>query len=183
VVPSVADAESHLPSIDELYRQHARAIVRWAEHLGGPGIDGDEVVQDVFLVANRRWAEFRGDAQPRTWLFRITAGIVANQRRSLRRRRLWTRLGHMLSPLSPAPSPAPDEGIGWRHAERRFHACLEGLSEQYRQVLVLFEMDELSTEDIARLIGRPPTTVRVWLHRARAQFEKRWQASLEAEER
>jgi DNA-directed RNA polymerase specialized sigma24 family protein len=49
-------------------------------------------------------------------------------------------------------------------------------------VLVLFELDEMTTDDIARTLDRPPATVRVWLHRARAQFTKRWQQSRREQE-
>ena len=56
----------------------------------------------------------------------------------------------------------------------RFHKALDGLAERYREVLVMFELEEMPTDEIARVLERPPATVRVWLHRARAEFTRRW---------
>jgi len=60
------------PDLDALYRQYAPAVARWVAHLGGPRIDVDDLVHEIFLVAHRRLAEFRGEAKVTTWLYRIT---------------------------------------------------------------------------------------------------------------
>jgi len=78
--------------VARLYRAHERKVMRWAARLGGPGIDVEDVVQDVFVVAKRRLRTWDGSWNIETWLFRTTE----------------TR-----SPISPAPSslsrasPAP----------------------------------------------------------------------------
>jgi RNA polymerase sigma-70 factor (ECF subfamily) len=66
-----------------------------------------------------------------------------------------------------------------RQAGDRLQRVLDHLPERYRSVLVLFELDEMSTDEIARFMERPPATIRVWLHRARAQFTARWRAEEE----
>ena len=71
----------------------------------------------------------------------------------------------------------PRFALETRQATDRFQRVLDELSERYRSVLVLFELEEMSTDDIARFLERPPATIRVWLHRARAQFTERWQAA------
>ena len=162
------------PSFDDVYRTHARTVARWAAHLGGPRIDVDDSVQAVFLIVSRRLAEFRGEAKVTTWLFRITARVVANQRRQLRRRGIWVRLTKRVAEETPATGPSPAEALEGQQAGARFYRLLEQLPEHQRQVLLLFELEELSTDEIARLVDRPPSTVRVWLHRARAKLSKRW---------
>ena len=178
-------AQPHVPppevppratAFDEIYRRHVREVARWAQRLGGPNVDGEEVVQEVFLTVSRRLAEFRGDAKVTTWLFRITRKVVANQRRGARRRRFWTRLSNKISDATAGHGPAPGEALETRQATDRFQRVLDELSERYRSVLVLFELEEMSTDDIARILDRRPATIRVWLHRARAQFTERWQA-------
>jgi RNA polymerase sigma-70 factor (ECF subfamily) len=163
------------PSFDELYRTHARTVARWAAHLGGPRIDVDESVQAVFMIVTRRLGEFRGDAKVTTWLFRITARVVANQRRQLRRRGIWVRLTKRVAEETPATGPSPAEALEGQQAGTRFYRLLEALPEHHRQVLLLFELEEMSTDEIARLIERPSSTVRVWLHRARAELGRRWE--------
>ncbi len=169
-----AAAEGPL-SLEETYRLHARAVARWAELLGGSGLDHEEIVQEVFLIVDRKLADFRGDAKLTTWLFRITTRVVANHRRRARRRGLWARLTRRLEEITPAPGTSADAGIESEQAARRFRCVLDGLPDRYREVLVMFELEEMSTDEIARVLERPPATVRVWLHRARAEFKRRWE--------
>ncbi len=152
----------------------ARQIARWAERLGGPALDPDETVQEVLMVVARRLPEFRGDARITTWLFRITTRVLANQRRAAGRRRTWARLTRRMEDQTASEAPGPAEGLERREARRGFYRALDELPERYREVLVLFELEELSCDEIARLLDRPPATVRVWLHRARATFTDIW---------
>jgi RNA polymerase sigma-70 factor (ECF subfamily) len=101
--------------------------------------------------------------------------VVANQRRQLRRRGLWVRLTKRVAEETPATGPSPAEALEGQQAGTRFYRLLEALPEHHRQVLLLFELEEMSTDEIARLIERPSSTVRVWLHRARAELGRRWE--------
>jgi RNA polymerase sigma-70 factor (ECF subfamily) len=166
-------------TFDDIYRAHARTVGRWAERLGGPRVDADEVVQEVFLTVSRRYAEFRGEAKLSTWLFRITRRVVANHHRAARRRGIWARLTSRISEVVAGGGPDPGDALEGRQAGDRLQRVLDGLSERYRIVLVLFELEEMSTDEIARFMDRPAATVRVWLHRARAQFTARWRAEEE----
>ena len=60
-------------SLDALYRAHAPVVARWAAHLGGPSLDVQDAVHEIFLIVRRRLPEFRGESKPTTWLYRITA--------------------------------------------------------------------------------------------------------------
>jgi RNA polymerase sigma-70 factor (ECF subfamily) len=163
-------------SFEAIFRSHARLVGRWAQRLGGPGVEADETVQQVFVTVNRRLAAFRGDEKVTSWLFQITTRVVANQRRAVRRRRSrWAALSLQVSDRAMSSAPGPAEILEAREAAERFYRVLDRLRENHRNVLVLFELEELSTEQIAALVGRPPATVRVWLHRARAAFAKGWQ--------
>src|SRR3954469_22221979 len=76
-----------------MYRAHARDVVRWAARLGGPGIDAEDVAQDVFVVARRRLVSFEGPGKISTWLFRTTEKLVQAARRKQRLRR-WISRSH-----------------------------------------------------------------------------------------
>lgn len=162
-------------AFDAVYRAHAADVARWAKRLGGPDVDSDETLQDVFLIVARKLESFRGDAQLRTWLFRITTRIAANRRRGARRRQVWARITRQIEDELPGEAPGPAEALERREVARHFYAVLDELPERHREVLILFELEELSTEQIAALVDRPAATVRVWLHRARARFIKGWQ--------
>src|SRR5437667_3232853 len=75
--------------VGTIYRQHADDVARWARRLGGPDIDVEDVVHEVFLVVQRRVAEWRGEARITTWLYEIAFRVVRDRRRRWRWRR-WS---------------------------------------------------------------------------------------------
>src|SRR5207248_8041333 len=89
-LPATPHADAFAPDVASLYRAHAAKVGRWAARLGGPTIEVDDVVQEVFLVAKRRLVSFRpeGGGSITTWLFRATERIVKAARRKQRLRRL-----------------------------------------------------------------------------------------------
>ncbi len=169
-------------TIAEVYRQHAQAVARWARRLGGPSVDVDDVVQEVFLAVHRKLSGFRGDSSLSTWLYRITENVVRHRRRKERWRRWLSGSAEETAGQRPSAEQEPAERIERRQAEARVYEVLDGMKEKYRNVLVLFELEEMSGEQIAELYGAKTSTVWVWLHRARADFARRLEA-LERQER
>ena len=174
------DAEGDRPpeklDFDAVYQAHTQTVARWAARLGGPGVDVEDITQEVFLVADRRLPEFRHESQLSTWLFSITAKIVANDRRRRRIRRWWLRLTPHPGADTAATTDTPLEQLEKRERRRQFYEALDALRERQRQMLVLFELEDMSISEIATLTGLRPGNVRVLLHRARAAFLKRMTA-------
>ena len=161
------------PTFATVYAEHAATVARWASRLGGPSADVEDITQEVFVVVNRRLNEFTGQSRMSTWLFGITAKVAANERRRRKLRQWWFRL----VPNAVEHAPAGGEGAlaELEKRERRvlFHRALDRLSERHRRALVLFELEELSVEEVAAHLGLRPGNVRVLLHRARAAFLRR----------
>jgi RNA polymerase sigma-70 factor (ECF subfamily) len=183
------------PDVATMYRIHGRTVMRWATRLGGPGIDVDDVVQDVFLIASRRLTsssfeggpngegEGEGTAKVTTWLFRTTEKTVQTARRKLRMRR-WLSLSHDDGAAGTAvPRAEPGEDLDRQREVRDVYRVLDRLPARERRVLILFELESLSTKEIAALIGAKVGTVRVWLFRARARFLEEHQRLFKAEAR
>jgi RNA polymerase sigma-70 factor (ECF subfamily) len=161
------------PTLAEVYRRHAADVGRWAARLGGPRIDVDDVVQEVFLVVNRQLPQFRGEAKLTTWLFRITDRVVRNHRRWRAVRRIVTRLTARLGDRLASTEDDAFQTLQ-RHAEvKAAYRVLDQLPEKYRRVLILSELEEMPAEEIARLLDARIETVRVWLHRGRRMFLER----------
>jgi RNA polymerase sigma-70 factor (ECF subfamily) len=163
-LPAAAD-------LDNLYRAYAATVARWAGHLGGPGADVEDLVHEIFLVVERRLAEFRGEAKVTTWLYRITDRVVRARRRKDRFRRWFgqTRQADLIRALSPTPL-TPVEELERRRDAETVYRILDRLPEKYRAVLILFELEGVSGEEIAARTGRKLATVWVHLHRARGRF-------------
>jgi RNA polymerase sigma-70 factor, ECF subfamily len=160
--------------IGSLYRTYATKVGRWAARLGGPAIEVDDVVQEVFLVANRRLRRFRPDGgTATTWLFRTTERIVKAARRKQRVRRMFTWPPSASPPGAGVARAIPSDEFERRQEIERVYRVLDCLPERQRRVLILFELEGLSTAEIATLVGARVGTVRVWLFRARAEFLRR----------
>jgi RNA polymerase sigma-70 factor (ECF subfamily) len=160
-----------VPDLETLYRAHAPTVARWAAKLAGPLVDVDDLVHEIFLVVRRRLPEFRGDAQVTTWLYRITERVAREGRRKDRFRRWFSRARHLEIERAMAPSHlTPVDEFERRQSSETVYRILDRLPGKYRNVLILFELEELSGEEIATLTGLKTATVWVHLHRARARF-------------
>ena len=165
--PAVDDLDD---ALDRLYERHAAAVERWVRRLVGPRGDVQDLIHDIFLIALRRRREFRGEARPQTWLFRITHNVVAS---SLRRERIrrWLLARHHEDPSAhECPPGTPLEQIEQREQQVRLYAALDRLPEKYRTAIILYELEGLSGQEIAALLGADVNAVWVRLHRARAKL-------------
>ena len=171
LLPSVLPAAVR-PTINDLYRAHAGDVRRWALRLGGGRLDADDVVQEVFLVASRRQPVFDGDARPATWLFQVTARVAANHRRRSWLRRFWSHLAAQVPDRGTPAEQWPDAPSNVRERVGELYEMLDRLPARQREAIVLFELEEMTSEAIATLMGVPHATVRVWLHRARERLAR-----------
>ena len=176
-VRSQADGDPGKFEFDAVYEAHARTVARWVARLGGPGVDVEDATQEVFMVVSRRLDEFRAASRVSTWLFSITAKVVANDRRKRRLRRWWLRLMPNAGHETAALTDSPLEGLERRERRLAFYRALDALNERQRRVLVLFELEELSVAEISEMMALAAGNVRVLLHRARAAFFKHMTAN------
>ena len=168
--PFHATSEASDTTFDQLYREHAARVMAWAARLGGPEVDVHDVTQEVFLVVYRRLDSLRPDVKPTTWLFGITANVVKAHRRKLHVSRWVARLRPHELIQAAATGPSPLETLEQHRAGQLIYDVLNTLSEKQRQVFVLFELEGLSTEQVADVIETTLVASRVRLHRARAAF-------------
>ncbi len=156
--------------IETLYSQHLAQVKRWARRLGGPTADLEDLVHDVFLVALRRGFQSRGEASVDTWLFSITQRVVWGKRQRSRLRQFL--LGQNRAELRPPEPHTPQREAERREQTLRLYRALDRLPETYRTALILYELEELSGEEVARLTGVALGTVWVRLHRGRERLLK-----------
>jgi RNA polymerase sigma-70 factor, ECF subfamily len=139
--------------------------------------DAPDVVQDAFLQVYRHLSTFRGHAQFSTWLYRIATNAALMHRRA-RRRRPALSLEEFLprfdadGKLEDTPDALriacrADELLDRRVLAAKTQAAIEGLPNLYREAFVLRDLEELSTDEVAEVLGVEPATVRQRVHRAR----------------
>jgi RNA polymerase sigma-70 factor (ECF subfamily) len=160
------------PTLDagDLYRMHVHQVGRWAARLGGPGLDLEDTVHEVFAIACARLPSFRGDSSLATWLFGITDKAVRHSRRKERWRRWLAGSADETAGHLPAPGPDPQRSAEQNQTAKSVYRVLDRLAEGDRRVLILFELEEMSADEVGELLGVKPANARLRLHRARARF-------------
>jgi RNA polymerase sigma-70 factor (ECF subfamily) len=159
-------------SFRRIYDAHFGFVWRALRRLGVRDADLTDMTQNVFVVVHRKLPEFEGRSALTTWLFAICRRLANDYRRSAHiRREVITNTHHLAS--SPGVEP-PGEAPGVRKARLVAMAedLLDRLPEKLRVVFVLFELDEMSGEDISALLDIPVGTVRSRLRLARSAFRR-----------
>lgn len=165
------------PDLSTIYRTHVRDVARWAERLAGPGFDLPDLVHEVFEIAQRRLPSFRGASTMQTWLFGITEKVVRHRRRKDRLRHWLAGSSGEVARHLPAAGPNQHEQLERKESIAQVYRVLDRLSERDRQILILFELEEMPGEQIASLLGIKVANVWLRMHRARERFLKAYRAS------
>jgi RNA polymerase sigma-70 factor (ECF subfamily) len=159
-----ASAEPDKERLERLITQEYRLVWRLLRRFGVPQSSVDDATQQVFLVIAERLAEIRPESE-RSFAF----GTALRVAQSLRRRsaRESTEL-HAEERM--AHGPLPDELTDQHRACERLDRILDQLPDELRSVFVLFELEGMTSPEIAALSGLALGTVASRLRRAREQF-------------
>ena len=154
----------------ELYEAHSRAVYYLAlRYLGDPQ-KAEDATHDVFLKVYRKLGEFRGDSSFRTWLYRITINHCHNLQQSWNARHLVNNADESIWETTPTPTDSPLRVLETKELGQRIQKALDGLSVEYRLLLLLVADEEMSYEEVAHLTEQSSDAVRGKLHRARKAF-------------
>lgn len=162
-------------AFEQLVRTHMAALLRVARRMMHSEEDARDAVQDAFVSAFRSIGKFDGTAQLSTWLHRIVINACLMRLRTQRRHPeedieeylpRFAQDGHQLVPNEPWSETAETllERAEIRDVVR---TAVNRLPDNYREVLVLRDLEELSTEEAAKVLGVTTNAVKVRLHRAR----------------
>lgn len=139
----------------------------------------DDLSQETFLRAFERLEQFDPARRFAPWLFRIGVNLTLDYLRKKKRRK-WTSVfsdGPEDRSMDP-PSEDPREALDLR---QEVQLVLEEIPEKYRIVLVLRELENFSTSEIAAITDRKEATVRWRLAEARDRFQKAWTRRMESQ--
>ncbi len=181
-LPSVASSASSasspspgetLPSFDALYEEHVAFAWRAARRMGVLPSSVEDVVQDVFLVLHRRLHEYDGRTPVRAWLLGIVARVVADHRRTFRRKQSRWLAQEDEDWVEQVASPrlAPSEDAEQAEALRLVVTLLEELEPGRREVLALFQIEQMTVPEIAATLGLNVNTAYARLRSARQDFD------------
>ncbi|WP_050434661.1 RNA polymerase sigma factor [Chondromyces crocatus] len=154
----------------EIFRRHRADVARLVFKMVGPGADGEDLIQEVFIQVHRSLGEFRGQSKFSTWLHRVTVNVVLMARRAAR-----SRPALSAGPIDEGQldeRPMPDEDVVRQQRIAAFRRLLDRLPEKKRTVYILHELEGLPPAEIATIVGAPLLTVRTRLFYARREVEQ-----------
>ncbi len=185
--PELIDAtlNGDLRAFDELVRKYQDRLVHSLEHSLGSREDALDIAQQAFVLAWKKLASFRREAGFYSWLYRIARNAAVSH---IRRPTLKSgSLDHLhdsvgFEPADTSDQTAPEHSIVQSEQIEMVRAALLEIAEEFRQPLVLKEIDGFSYEEIAQIMEIPLGTVRSRIFRGRQELIARLQRVRKLEE-
>jgi RNA polymerase sigma-70 factor (ECF subfamily) len=169
-------------SFEQIYDEYSGFVWRNARRLGVPSSGAEDVVQDVFIVVQRRLPDFDGRTAIQSWIFGILVRVVRHYRRAYQRkdaRCVSLEQDAGLNNTSLAGARNPSEQAENAERVRLLEKLLSQLDESKRTLLVLSELEGWTLREIAEYLGSNTNTVYSRLRAAKRDFEelyRRWLA-------
>jgi RNA polymerase sigma-70 factor (ECF subfamily) len=163
-----------LAAFELLVRRHNQKLYRAVRSVLRDGAEIEDVMQDAYLAAFRNLGQFEGRAKFTTWLLRIGINEALGR---LRRRVCWLDLdespeerAHMEQQSGPVRTP--EDKVANQQLVAIVETALDGLPEDYRQVLMLRGVESMDTAETADVLGLSEAAVKQRLHRAREMLQQ-----------
>jgi len=152
-------------AFEEIFRAHFDYVWRLSRRMVGEA-SADDVTQESFLIAKRRFDSFDGRA-PRAWLHAIVRHVAWNHQRGHAR-----RLHRVAQTDPPSPHMSADDAVQLEWAARHVEYFLDKLAVSQREAFVLGDIEGLTAQEIAAIQGVPIRTVYSRLRLARHAFDR-----------
>jgi RNA polymerase sigma-70 factor (ECF subfamily) len=167
-------AEEALPWLDAVYRFALRLT-------GGNRAEADDLTQETFLRAYRHWDTYERGTSARSWLFTICRNAYLRQRERQARRpeTLETDLDYAVEALGAAEiyrdisAADPERQFFDSFIDDEIQVAVESLPDEFREAVVLSDVEGLNYAEIAQVLGVPMGTVKSRLYRGRRQLERK----------
>jgi RNA polymerase sigma-70 factor (ECF subfamily) len=160
--PSVAGLE-----FNKLVHDHMDFVWRALRRFGVPEAEVDDATQHVFLLANEKLSVIRAGSE-RSFLLAVATRIASHARRANQRREAARQ---RLSEHEREATPTPEHLVSRIEARDLLDRVLDEMPVEVRTVFVLFELEDLTVDEVARLLELPRGTVATRLRRARVLFQ------------
>lgn len=164
------ETQDKLEGFEQTIMPQMNAAYNLARWLVGNDLDAQDIVQDAYLRAFKYFGGFRG-GDSRSWLLRIVRNSFYDWLRHQGHRELTTPFDEEVHELA-SDSPAPDAALLGKADKELVHRAIEALPVEYREVLVMRELEGLSYKEIADVADLPVGTVMSRLARAREQLRQ-----------
>jgi RNA polymerase sigma-70 factor (ECF subfamily) len=162
------------PQFDALVREYSERVYNHAYRMLGNREDAEEATMDVFLKIHHGLADFRGDAQLSTWIWRITTNVCLSRRTKRREQTVSMEvenIGEVIADLDPTSNP--EEVLMKEETREELARSIAELPGQEAAAITLFYLEGMKYEEIAAILGVPVGTVGTAVHRGRERLQKK----------
>ena len=172
----------------ELVEAYEGRVFRLVLRMLGRRDEAEDMAQEVFVQVFKAIGQFRGDSKLSTWVYRIAVNLCKNRMKYLARRHSdaqdelepiidRTALGEAKLPTYGAVA-RPDHMVEGYQIEQIVQQCIGLLDPDFREVLVLRDVEDLTYEEIGEITGLAEGTVKSRIHRARAMLKASVESNL-----
>jgi RNA polymerase sigma-70 factor, ECF subfamily len=155
---------------ESFYVQTGRRMLSLAYSLTGSWSDAEDLVQEAYVAAHRRWHVVGSYDDPAGWVRRVITNRAVSR---------WRRLGHELNVRQRLIARAPRESNDAEPIDSAFWEAVRALPRQQATVVALYYVEDLSVDAIAAHLGCSAGTVKTQLFRARHTLAERLGAQIE----
>ncbi len=183
-----AHAASQAPEFQQIHDKFRPGIYRHLVRMVGEH-EAEDLTQEVFAKVSQALKDFRGESQLSTWIYRIATNTAVDKMRARS-----FRQDARTSPLDDSneipnedtwtaeETPSPEQRLLRKERYQCFQGFLEDLPANYRRVVELSEVAELTNNEIAESLGLSLDTVKIRLHRGRARLLEELKTHCKAED-
>jgi RNA polymerase sigma-70 factor, ECF subfamily len=170
-------------AFNELVEGYQDRVYRLVFRMLGRPDEAEDMAQEVFVQVFKAIDSFRGDAKLGTWIYRIAVNLCRNRSKYLARRKTNSQQeydsgaeGQELASsegVTVGETAAPDQLVQGYQLEAIMQQCIRELEDDYRDLIILRDVEDLTYEEIMDITGLPEGTVKSRIHRARGALKAR----------
>jgi RNA polymerase sigma-70 factor, ECF subfamily len=168
-----------ISAFEQLLKRYDRNVFRIAQHITQNREDAEDVVQDAFLKAYQKLDQFQGNSKFYTWLVRIAVNEALMRLRKRKSDKTVSMDDEVETEEGSMPrefadwSPNPEQQLSQAELKDLLGRTIQGLPTSFRTVFVLRDVEGMSTEETAEMLGLSVPAVKSRLLRARLQLRER----------
>ncbi len=160
-------------AFEPLIRAYQDRLFHAVRNMVGDFQEAEDICQEAFIKAYRNLAQFRQESAFYTWLFRIALNTARSRKRKHHPTVSLIAGSTGMDRELPAPSVPVDAGLMAADRSAHVQAALHDLPTEFREILILREIEDYDYETIASMLEIPIGTVRSRIHRARQALQLR----------
>ncbi len=168
-------------SFEDIVEEYSDFVFNLTYRILGNHADAEDAAQDAFLAAYRNFGRFRGESKVSTWLYRIATNAALMRLRKDRNKRQLTQTGYDDMQLT-SPTDGPEKLALNSELRQHLEEGLDRLASNLKTAVVLRDVQGLSNEEAAEIVGVSVSSLKARLHRGRVLLREYLQSYLEKKE-